>query len=552
MSVIYRIKNPQGETIEMSPHQIMTQANMALQPAGKAIQAITPDGLTAQIIQNGQAFTVPLTNFLKAGGMQIESALPAEQNTDFSMVNPAWRFGVANLSDDAQKASYLRSKLEKEGINDPQIVGSGRDFFFYDAPSGKWQALTNSPEWDLADLAEAGQMVPGMIGGAVGMGIGATAGTAAMPVAGTVAGGAAGGAAGTAMGETAVRGLAAAVDPEYREAFDLGGAAKDVAISSAIGGAMPIAAKGLGTVAKPILGKALPYAASPISTATQAAGRVGQIGGKIAQGGAIANTRAGRFLGSMLTPGISDVALMGALAEIPEMAVRGTGKVGQKLGATKMFAGDTAEEIMSSLGRTLGGKMGGGRLGPRADDISKALQTGAEEGLAAARQFGPITPQMARDVAKRGAATAARPYVASGARAGQEGGEQFMRQLGQGVEGLGKAGRGVMQLAEDVVGLGGRAVAGAGRRAESLGTMMGKAAPAMRRWEPAVLAQGAGRPLVPGKMQAPMEMPQAYPGMQMRGYGQPAPSIPQGGQVPIAAQPRATLPSWYMPYDLEI
>ena len=533
MSVIYRIKNEQGETIEMSPQQIMSQANQVLQQGGKSIQAITPDGLTAQVIQNGQAYTVPLANFLKAGGLQIESALPSQQSTDFSMVNPGWRFGIANLSDDAQKASYLKSKLEKEGIKEPQIVGSGRDFFYYDAPSGKWQALTNSPEWDLADLAEAGQSVPGIVGGALGAMGGAVVGSS-VPVAGTIAGAGVGGAGGTAAGESLSRGLAASFDPEYRQAFDLGKAAEDVGIQAVMGGVIPAGAGVLGKVAAPVLGRAGQVLKSPLSSTARATGATTSGAGKIAQAGRVLESGPGKFVGSMTVPGATEATILGSVAQLPGMATRGIGKAGQWIGQKtgseglrRAFAGDTAEEIMGSLGRTLGKRFSGA--------------TGAaEEAMAKARAVGPVQPDVLRRAAREAVVGKARPMAQAG--------EQYGQTVGRGLDALGRGGQAVVTGAEEAVGLGGRALGAGGAMLEKTGRGISAAGRATAPLEPYAIQQIARDQMM---RQPQLQMPQQYlPQIPQQNLIR-SPYAPAPGQIPISAQ-RPSMPSWYQSYDLEI
>jgi hypothetical protein len=527
MSVIYTIKIPgQDSPLEMSGHEIMAHLNEALAGTDKSVTAISPDGMTAQVMQGGKQYQLPMDRIIKKFGYSVESAMPPKEQTRFDTVHSGWRFATSNLEDDAQKRAYLETKV-KDLSPQAQVVGSGRDWFAYDPAQAKWLALTNSPDWDLADLAEGGQAAASITGGVLGGIGGAAAGSAVAPGPGTVAGGMVGAAGGTAAAESLTRGAAAMFDPDYREAFDLSKAAQGVGTTSAIAGVAPLVGRGLAAAGSKILSPGIQQVAGrPISSAAQATGKVAEGVGTIARGAQIGQTNVGKTVGAVLTPGLSEASLLGAGTMVPKMGVQGANWVANKFG--KGAAEESAEGILGRFGGWLGGKLGG-----------RGAQSG--QGI----NLNPASGGIAGDLARQKAAQEA---SAAGA--------QYGRSIGQGVDTMADAGGKIIHGAEELFGMGAGATAKTGAVLQSAGKRFQRGAQAAGQYEPAViqqmLARGAGDPRA---LQTSVQPTNPY-------YNRYQPGIPVQQQMPqyqqIAAPaplPQADLRAkypGYLPYDLEM
>jgi hypothetical protein len=523
MSLIYKIKSDQNtEPVEMNAYQIMQQVNQALQGSDKQIIAVTPDGTTAQVTQGGKQYTVPMSKIIAGAGLQLASALPPSESAAFDMVNPKWRYAISNLEDDAQRRAYLQAKVQ-EIRPGAEITGGGRDWYMYDAQSGKWQGLTNSPDFDLADLSEIGTVgarIAGGIAGAVGGGfLGAGAG----PV-GALAGASVGSGGGTALAETATRGLAS-LDPDYRNAFDMNKAVQAGAISTGVSAAMPGVAKGIGAVGSKLLHPAIKGAAqAPVSTAMQLGGKTAEGVGNVAQISKLGASVPGKTAGAILTPGINTITGVGALAQVPALLTRGANWAAGKLGVKGAQAGaeEGAEGVLQRLGSWAGGK------------FSPAPTSGAGGGI----NLNPAGG-LAKDVAAK--------------QSMQQAGGEYGRSLGQGFDAAAKGGQSLMAGAEEAFGALSRGLSGVGQRVASGGQTLQRGAAALRPYEPAILAQTLARAGRPYNLQS-MELPSGGGGL--------GPNMPLGGprttpiQAPytmpyVAPQQGGYLPG-YMPYDLEI
>lgn len=395
MTVQYQVEAG-GNEFTMTPQEIMFQANAALQGSPMTITAMTPDGLTAVINEAGQEVEVPVATLLADAGMNLKNAAPLAGNQDFEMVNAGWRYAIQNLEDDSQREAYLKQKLQGLGQSNPQVWGGGRDWHWYDPSIGKHRSLTNSPDFDWGDVTEGLSEATRIAGGVIGGSLGAAGGAAAGGI-GAVPGAAAGAAAGNLAGEGLTRGIAAAFDPAYRDAFDLQKALVSAGTTTAVSGALPVAGKALqvGTRALP---KVLQYGAPrPISSAMQTTGRVMQPAGAIMEGARIGTGPTGKFVGSMVTPGLSDVSMLGAAAQIPKYAVtlpaQGAKWIGKKIGPQAEEAVNRWVGPAQSVQDVFGGIAAQGtKLGRRADAWMRGAQapTAMSDDLAAfkARAWG--------------------------------------------------------------------------------------------------------------------------------------------------------------------
>lgn len=523
MSLIYKIKSDQNtEPVEMNAYQIMQQVNQALQGSDKQIIAVTPDGTTAQVSQGGKQYTVPMSKIISGAGLQLASALPSANDAAFDMVNAKWRYAISNLEDDAQRKAYIQAKVN-EIRPGAEITGGGRDWYMYDAQSGKWQGLTNSPDFDIADLSEVGTVGARIAGGVAGAVGGGVLGAGAGPV-GVLGGASLGSGGGTALAETATRGLAS-LDPDYRNAFDMGKALQAGGISTGVSMAVPGAMKAAGALGSKLLHPAIKGAVSaPVSTAMNVGGKTAEGVGNVAQIAKLGASVPGKTAGSILTPGINTVTGVGALAQVPQFAVKGANWVANKLGVKGAQKGteEGAEGILQRFGSWAGGK------------FSPAPTSGVGGGI----NLNPAGG-LAKDVAAK--------------QSMQQAGGEYGRSLGQGFDSASKGGQSLMNAAEETFGALSRATAGAGKRVVSGGQAMQRGGANLKPYEPAILAQTLARAGRPYNLQS-MELPSGGGGL--------GPNMPLGGPrttpiqnpyaVPYAPPQQGGYLPGYMPYDLEI
>ncbi|UOF77077.1 hypothetical protein [Caudoviricetes sp.] len=314
--------------------------------AGLQFIGTSPDGSGAIVSDGqGQSWTAPLQDVAQASGLKVLAAKPMNVNEDAISTTDrmGFRHAIENLDDPDQIKTYLTFKAKKMGIENPQILGSGADWYMFSPQSG-WMAMTNNKGFDLSDVVGVGNDVVkmgapiagGIIGGVAGVG----AGSAAL--------GAAGAAAGTVASEAAMRGLAA-FDEDYRQSQDLSKAMQKTAINAgvnAIGGALPgavsVGARAAANV--PILGKTLGAAdklmnLSPASSTLRTVGGGAQLAGGAAElGGKALQTMPGKIAFEALDPTGISLAARGAEALgtapsllIPKNITSPLGKLGQKL-----------------------------------------------------------------------------------------------------------------------------------------------------------------------------------------------------------------------------
>ena len=365
------IPDASGNPVKYNSNELMY---MYGQQSGMEPQGLTPDGTSAIFkLPDGQTQQVNLLDTLQQNGKQIASLKPMGDNVNYDNVDTKWRFAIENLEDPDARQVYLKSKLQKDfGIKDPQIVGSGTDYFVFNPANGQYHALTNKPGMDFSDIATIGNTGARIAGATAGGALGAAAGLGA----GSIATGALGAAAGHAATDAAIGGIVGGLDEDYRNAFNLKNEWKGRALGaglSGVGGAVGPAlgvAKGLvsagritgeaGGAINALTGLERSGIATPIAKGVGgAAETVGNLG---AAGSKLLNTDIGRMgLEMGLDPtGITGMAQGAAfLPQLPSMAARGLQWVGKKVGpmmesaGTRMTSMGAEEALPSAFGTSL-------------------------------------------------------------------------------------------------------------------------------------------------------------------------------------------------------
>jgi hypothetical protein len=281
---------------------------------------ISPDGLTVTLRDAEGDYDVKAQDILKDKGWQVKGVAPVAPVTDHA--KPEWRAAVSQLQDDTMREAYIRGQVQKLGVENPVVVGSGRDWHVFNPATGQWVAATNSPDWDSTDLVEGGLMGAR----AAGSVLGGIAGTlAAGPGAGTAAGAGLGGMATDVGMKTAL----GAMDPDFAE-LEMANLPK-VGAHVAAGGALDAVTGGVG--------KFLPGIGSRVAQGTGAALETAGKGVS-ALAGLAKKPLAADILGGVAAPNAS----LGAFgAQIPAGAVKSIPRAAE-------WAGEKLAQGAESLG----------------------------------------------------------------------------------------------------------------------------------------------------------------------------------------------------------
>lgn len=370
MAMQFAVGNDSGQAGKIDTPTLMNQ----MKQAGYNPTGMSADGMNITLDDgDGKPYAASVPKLLKGFGWNINSVTP--QNVDYENVSPEMRAAVSTLPDDTMRQAYLEGSMKNRGIDKPQVVGSGRDWYVFNPGTSQYIALTNSPHFEAADLAEAGmkgaRYVGSSLGGAAGFAVG---GGTPLGIAGAAAG------AGLAGGgiDALERAALAAHDPAYSDVMDQnrGAIARDVAenagIDAATGGLFagaPMAAEALAPGAGAAVKGALENGVG--STAAKYLGMGAEEGGKLARAGAGAvDNPIGRELVASVLPGTSQMQSAAFMAQAPELAM--------KLGAQGL---EGAGNLARSGGEALGGMA-------RRDLYSQARDFGipAQDALGIARE----------------------------------------------------------------------------------------------------------------------------------------------------------------------
>lgn len=335
-----------GQIGSVDDHALTSQ----LQKAGYQVKGVSSDG-SMFTIQTGpgpnDVSQMSATDILQKLGANVRGTKPTNANYDY--VDPHMRYlinmeGVRN--DDSMKKTMLTEKMRQKGMEDPQIVGQGQDWYAFDPGTQVWYALTDKPGLNSGDAIQYGMAAPHFIGSALGMGAGAAAGATAGALAGGIgavpggiAGGAAGGVGGGLMGNAAEsmieRGINAATGETEGLNYHPGGAeelnsimgsAPADAITGGVGGSVPGLLQ-MGPVSRAVSsgGQLLGKAATAIGKGFQALGG-NSTGAQVAQ----------EFAGSSI-PGINPMLTTGEALKTPGYLAEGLSKAPGWLGETSLM-----------------------------------------------------------------------------------------------------------------------------------------------------------------------------------------------------------------------
>jgi hypothetical protein len=395
----FQVENSGGTTGTFTPEDIHSQ----LATMGEVPKAISPDGQFITLVDGQGEFQAKTEDILRDMGWKINAIEPNDVLEDF--VKPELRVAVANLgSNDEVKKAYLREKLQDMGLQNPNIVGQGTDFYVFHPESNKYFALTNKRGVDMSDIASGLSQAPGFIGGAWGgmAGAGAGAGVASIPLA------VAGGAAGQFAGDALARGAIAAYDPTFRKIAgeNLGEQVKDLGINALTSGGtagafrtLPVAARalrGANSQAPELVRGVLEN--GPVSSIARGIGRgaeeVGIVGSTLSKpfvGAGMARDIAASQIpgvGTMQGVGLAMQAPGGLARWITKMYGKFGGKTGERFAKdipTNAAGDPSISRIFEKAGQTYGSKSRLGSDGIKAYRDYRKMGMEAEEALNAVR-----------------------------------------------------------------------------------------------------------------------------------------------------------------------
>ncbi len=347
--------------------------------SGYQVVGKSPDGQELTLQDDKGQFKMHVHDVLHNLGYKVVGSMPKPDSTNYGGVNLEHRMAVSELPDDDAKKAYIESKVKRMGINDPKVIGQGRDWFYYDPDQSKYVALTHSPKWDMKSLeADLGEVLPIGAHAAGAVAGGALAGLSAAPsVIGAIPAAMAGSAAGGAGTEALMRGIMAKRDPDYANALSSEEQGKEVLLSALpdalLPGAGGLLAKGAGRVIGPTAGKvAGMLSKGPFSTAARGAGEglaaVGDVAGTA--GKTVAGSKLAQEGIAAMTPGLSQVQAAANIARIPEFVTTGVPRLAKMAGESPKIASYIGEE---NAGKLAGWGKGALESLPKSEEARAAL-----------------------------------------------------------------------------------------------------------------------------------------------------------------------------------
>lgn len=477
MTLQFSVGNGQAEG-ELGVNDIVQQ----LSKNGEQVLGVSADGSVIKMQDANGPFDARTEDVLKDLGWQVNSVMPVTPN--YSSVNQQWRQAISMLPADDHKRAYLEGQFKKAGMEGVNIVGTGRDWFAFDPQSNQYVALTNSPEWEMADAREGLAAAPRVVGSVVGGGAGALLGGGANPLTGALGAGLGG-----ALGDSFARVAGASSDPILRDIMqgDLGAMAKDVGTNAAFDAVTQGAFLGIPKLAgalAPELGQSVKsfLQTGPLSTAAKSVGSMAEEGGRLVNkaAGVVDRSPFLREIAAASNPVTDVITTAGLTGQLPGQAVRGAargiGAIGNSQAARAVapegaerllqaskrllrpsnLASNTGNEVTKSaqrVGRQLAGDLPAtGRKAATSEDIlgnfgemvgmSRAERVGAEDILKRdylmARQYG-IAPKDAKLIAEEARERAiperAKTWREYGRKAGRY--VQNLEDFGSGLQRLG-------------------------------------------------------------------------------------------------------------------
>lgn len=352
MPLEYNVSNGQSNGI-INVNEITQQ----LQQNGEQVLGVSADGSTIKMQDASGPFDAKTDEVLQDLGWQVSGVKP--QDADYSHVNSDWRAAINLLPADEHRRAYIQGQLQRAGMTNANIVGSGRDWFAFDPESNRYVALTNSPDWDKSDAMEAAVKLPRFLGSTIGGAAGGILGGGITPAA--VAGSAVGAGAGGALADSATRYMMAQRDPMLKEVMgqNLGAVVGDIGEESMMdalaAGLVPAAGLGIKSASPFVAGISRPANAlfknGPLSTAARSVGTVAEAGGTLLNKAAkFADQPLGRSLGAPLVPGGGQLNALGWAGQMPGWLIskgaEGLGSLGESQ-ILKMGAPDAAQALRS-------------------------------------------------------------------------------------------------------------------------------------------------------------------------------------------------------------
>lgn len=467
----FHLSNGQTEGFS-DEHQLVNDLRqVGYQPLG-----VSADGMTITLQGDAGPYEVSTPEVLQKMGWQVKSYQP--QDVDHEHVSPELRFIIESpglRDDDHAKEAVIKSRLQRMGVKEPQVVGSGSDWYVFNPTTSQYIALTNKPGFDLGDLGEVGARAGGILGSGTGAVLGSGAG-----LLGTAGGAVAGGQLGNRLTDAA----AASMEPSYLDAVKGRGLGENLKTLGGEVGADALAGLGgfglskLGGAGASVLRNGL------LSRVAKGVGGASELGGKAIQGAAdFLGSGNARDIGIALADP-TNATLYGELAQLPQSAIRGAARGVGQLGESG-FLGDMAPEHAARLrdlsaklltrrptdAPTLGGRFAGaiGRepvgtqgeigaeevlgnlgdvVGQKIGRMRAAAEVGAHEGVA--RDARMIEHQKLQELLKQGMRY---DDAVQGARQASQGfandwTEALAHDAAPDTSGFGSVGRGIDQVAQ--------------------------------------------------------------------------------------------------------
>ena len=350
----YYVTNPIGEKSMVSDEAVHSK----LARAGYNVVGRTPDGmgLIFKDPQDGSQYTEGINTVLQQAPFNYKVTNVKPLDPSEHAVQAGFANAVSQLPDDNQRHAYLKQRLSENGMENPQVIGSGDEYYAFDPSTNKWNALTKTTGISLANMVPVAQQVArgmGMAGGAIA---GAGAGAVGGPV-GAFLGGSGGAALGEGAVDTGMRALTGLLDPAFRQNTTLGSQATQGGINAGIAGLT-----GGGVGAFPAMSEgAITKVAGGLGGALETAGNIVKPVGQAMQNPAVNEGL------QYITPGLNSLQGAEVALQTPEWltnmvpnAIGAAGKLFKSPGMTKLAeeSGTTAPDILSNLSKKVAGAVG--------------------------------------------------------------------------------------------------------------------------------------------------------------------------------------------------
>ena len=127
--LVVSFKDAEGNPGEITTSGVYQQ----LQQAGYPVTGVSADGMEFHFSDPRGEYTMAIPDIMKNLGHEVNYVEPTAPDT--SKINLRYRAAISRLPDDDAKKAYIESKLKREGVENANVIGYGRDWHYFDPSS---------------------------------------------------------------------------------------------------------------------------------------------------------------------------------------------------------------------------------------------------------------------------------------------------------------------------------------------------------------------------------------------------------------------------------